>query len=249
MCDGFYDFFENRVQIIKFSFSILFLSVDDYLFKECVFLLLFILIFFGTLWISSFRHRFLVFVLGIFVCFVQIHNGDKWKSHFHVNRLPKLHDNCHDGRLYIMCKPLNDSLLFDDDDVDFCMVTPYGVDNDEHENDNIRAFGYISIVYRNARCSIRHRCGWSGRSIGLQYIEFEHTTDNSWFNETFNLVIVFTWIDGRFENDPGKCKYNWMGHKHTIHVNCEMCALELNQPKCAPLTHSNTHSTCTWIRT
>lgn len=124
MCDGFYDFFENRVQIIKITFSIFFSSVDDYLFKECVFLLLFILIFFGTLWISSFRHRFLVFVLGIFVCFVQIHNGDKWKSHFHVNRLPKLHDNCHDGRLYIMCKPLNDSLVFDDDDVDFGWSPP-----------------------------------------------------------------------------------------------------------------------------
>lgn len=45
MCDGFYDFFENRVQIIKITFSIFFSSVDDYLFKECVFLLLFILIF------------------------------------------------------------------------------------------------------------------------------------------------------------------------------------------------------------
>lgn len=73
----------------------------------------------------------------------------------------------------------------------------------------------ISVVYWNTRCSVCHQCGWFGRSIGLQYIEFQHTADNSGLNETSNHVIVFTWINGRFENDSGKCKYNWTWYKIT----------------------------------
>lgn len=64
-----------------------------------------------------------------------------------MNRLPKLHDNCHDGRLCIMCKPLNDSSVFDDDDVDFGWShNANGLVSTmmEHGNDNIRAFGHTS---------------------------------------------------------------------------------------------------------
>lgn len=61
-------------------------------------------------------------------------------------------------------------------------------------------------VYCDAMCCICHTCGWGGHSIGLQHIEFKHPADNSWLNETPNHVIVFTWINNRFENDSGKCK-------------------------------------------
>lgn len=91
-----------------------------------------------------------------------------------------------------------------------------------------------AVVCRNAMCSIRYQCGWISRSIGFQYIEFKHTADNSWLNETFNHVIVFTWFDGCFENDPGKCEYNRIEARIQIIRHMCACGTAFQTEKCVP---------------